>query len=230
MLNRVFLALAFMLPAFAAFGADMAIRKAPAQPVIRGCNWCGFTLGLHVGYGWSRSGFGGVVAEEFELGTLEPSGIMFGGQAGHLWQWGAFVAGLEASGSYWGHKKSAALEVGELAVLTNTIELQYTAAVRAVLGMEIGAPFLVYVTGGPAFAHAEGTLQSGATVLTAPANHFGWELGGGVKTKFGDSLIFGVEALWADYGKSTYSFGGGLDTPGRLQAGSVRARFDIKLN
>lgn len=230
MFTRVLLALALSLPAFSAFGADMALKARPSVVPPSSCHWCGFALGVHVGYGWARSGFGGTVLDEFELGNLEPEGVFFGGQAGHLWQWGGFVAGLEAQGSYWGLKKSADLKVGEVAVISNTIELKYTAALHAVLGMEVMNNVLVYLAGGPAFANAEGTLKVGDAVVTAPANHFGYEFGGGIRSKlFSDAFIVGVEAMWSDYGKATYSFQG-LDAPGRAQATTVKARFDIKLN
>src|SRR5262245_42564910 len=82
-----------------AFAADLPV-KAPraAQPVV--ADWTGFYLGIHGGYGWADFG-----VKDLDLGVVglsdpNPTGAVFGGQAGYLWQRGNFIGGIEIDYSF----------------------------------------------------------------------------------------------------------------------------------
>lgn len=77
------------------------------EPVVAPeCNWTGFYLGLHGGYGWGDSK---TSSDDFGFGTDEPSessesidpdGFVGGGQIGYNWQFNHFVLGLQAQGGW----------------------------------------------------------------------------------------------------------------------------------
>lgn len=228
-----------------ASAADLKLpTKAAPLPPIGGCSWCGFYVGFDGGGGWSRANFTDMT-QQFDFGSLKPTGLILGGHAGYLWQPGngPFVVGLELAGAHWGLKKSGVLVPGEVApILTDRIDIQYTAAARAVVGLGFGSA-LLYVSGGPAFAHTDGQLATtpaiviltpvpvplaAGTRLSAPTNHFGWNANVGLKYKLSDNWLIGVEGGYADYGRSVYDFGAGITANGRLTAPSLLGRLDYR--
>src|SRR5258708_7402399 len=92
-----------------AVAADLPVAKAPyAAPVLPG-TWAGYYIGLD----------GGVTidspinfATSLTGGTkIDPRGGTFGAHAGHNWQTGAFVYGVEIFAAWNGHSKT--MDVGE---------------------------------------------------------------------------------------------------------------------
>src|SRR5215467_8592976 len=110
-MRRKFL-LGIGLLAFAAAGAgsataaDIGVRPAPPPPVAAPAfisDWSGFYIGINGGGGWGHETFepsefiqsGGVVVPFTVPPNASPKGGVFGFQAGHNWQWGPVVGGLE---------------------------------------------------------------------------------------------------------------------------------------
>src|ERR1700741_2940873 len=60
-------------------------------------SWSGFYLGVHGGYGWKDNDFSEVISVVplVTLGGIESKGSLWGFHAGHNWQRGAIVGGLE---------------------------------------------------------------------------------------------------------------------------------------
>jgi hypothetical protein len=67
--------------------ADLAVK---APPVILS-DWAGFYIGINGGGGWADN----TNASEFGDLKTKPSGGLVGGHAGHNWQYGTVVTGLE---------------------------------------------------------------------------------------------------------------------------------------
>ena len=98
-----------------AFAADMAPRytKAP-PPVVEVWTWDKFYIGLNGGYSWGRSDTSGTFYNALTGAQLSPTqsgiihldGWVFGGQVGKNWQFGNWVAGLEADAQWTGEKGS----------------------------------------------------------------------------------------------------------------------------
>jgi opacity protein-like surface antigen len=84
-----------------AMAADMAVK---AKPVDYVCNWTGFYLGGHVGYGWVSSSMSAAdtAAVQATYGSVPaPKGFAGGIQGGYDWQLAnrlVFGLGLELNG------------------------------------------------------------------------------------------------------------------------------------
>src|SRR6202011_4931491 len=90
--------------------------KSVVQPAVeQECNWTGFYVGVHVGYGWGDLKWTDTDTNTFSFepggGTPDLSGptvldegsadgIIVGGQAGYNYQFGHFVVGVEGEFSY----------------------------------------------------------------------------------------------------------------------------------
>jgi iron complex outermembrane receptor protein len=79
--------------------------KAPpyALPVVAEWTWAGPYLGLNAGYGWGKSNTDTVISDAIAGTPLAATttsgkfnGMSYGAQTGFNWQFGAFVAGIEA--------------------------------------------------------------------------------------------------------------------------------------
>ena len=78
--------------------ADLAVQAPPTAVVP---DWGGFYVGIHGGGGWGHTSF----ESEFVSNSANllntapphanPTGGVFGGEAGYNWQWGPTVGGLE---------------------------------------------------------------------------------------------------------------------------------------
>lgn len=177
--------------ASAATAADLPQRKAPPA-AAQSCEWCGFYLGVHLGYGWNE--IKSAVLEE--AGTFKPDGFLIGGQVGYNWQVGRIVPGVEVDFTYTGRKDT----------LVETIEgkIDYVASARARLGLALSDGLLLYGTGGLAWAHTALAI-TGEGTTTAGASHFGWAAGAGVEFKiFSPNWIGRLEYLHYDFSKENY--------------------------
>jgi opacity protein-like surface antigen len=209
--------------------ADLPL-KAPVPRVVS--DWTGFYIGVHGGYGWARPSisdldlnrsnpFGPLLAdvgfdEGFLLHAPRLRGAVFGGHAGHNWQWGQRgVVGLEVDYSAANIKRTQ-VAVGELTDnRTLTAKLDSLASARARVGFLVGSEFLLYGTGGAAWGHTKFTdtiaidVQDGgsAHISRASANHFGWVAGAGAEWKLWNSgMMLRVEYLHYDFGSASLTF------------------------
>jgi len=191
------------------------------------------------------------------IGTIKDRGWLVGAHAGYNWQFGSWVGGLEAdidaaritgsastSGTSLETAAFATIRSGivrtfpEDALVTRSVDfhskIDELASVRARLGFLVLPQFLLYGTGGAAWAHTIDSIKlsqkttfsddllvlclvntlcniptTGSFSASAGTSHLGWAAGVGGEWKFLPNWNLGVEYLHYEFGKSSLSFGDG---------------------
>jgi outer membrane immunogenic protein len=189
-----------------AHAADMPAMAPPETAIAAGFDWSGAYVGIHGGYAWGETD-----GDDPVDGDLE--GFVIGGQIGYNWMLGdSFLLGLEGDASY---SDQNVTDGGEY-------DVDYLATVRGRLGFAFDR-FLVYGTGGAAFAGAEFTGDD--------IDFFGWVAGGGVEYAITDNISFGVEYLHYEFGEEEFEVGGGgLFAENDLTSDVVRGRLNVKFD
>jgi outer membrane immunogenic protein len=177
-------------------------QVAPAPPPE--CNWTGFYIGLHGGYGWGdteSSGTGDAFDEPPNGGSvsLDPEGAILGGQAGYNWQFGQFVVGLEVKGGW--------LDLDDSKFIVPspdnfaTVDYNWYALITPRVGFAWNK-LLIYAKGGVAFVDVEN--RAGDLVDFTPTidtvdltekddTEVGWTVGGGLEYMLNCHWTVGVE-------------------------------------
>ena len=254
------LALAGMtLPTSAADLGARPITKGPVAAPVYAYNWTGCYIGANVGGKWGDfSGTETIGA----FGVFGPSFITFdnfgnnnndatfmgGGQLGCQWQSSNWVFGIEGDFD--------ATDINRTFVAPGTIlfpflpgdQIQlrndWQASVRGRLGYAWDR-FLVYATGGVAFANVQVTagfvpVAFGVPFLFAQDSQtlVGGTVGAGFEYGITENLSFGVEYRFTDFGSQDFNhglLGIGLFTPAvtsnaSLQTNEVTARLNWRFN
>ncbi|HXW40048.1 MAG TPA: outer membrane beta-barrel protein [Xanthobacteraceae bacterium] len=241
------------LAAGPALAADMALKAPPAPAVY---NWQGFYGGGNIGYGWdpATATFNPTAFANAVLGPLggpyvvtgssgpvnlsvNPQGVLGGGQVGYNWQSGATVYGIEADfdGANINGSTSAPFfvngtEGGDIADFAGNVGLaqkvDYFGTVRGRLGWA-NDNLLLYGTGGFAYGHVTTSLNTFG--ITAPPGEFsaaqlaalqvsastsslrpGFAVGGGIEWALARNWSIRAEYLFVDLASAT----GTLTIPG----------------
>ena len=146
--------------------------------------------------------------------SLEPDGFLGGIHLGYNYQINQFVVGVEGDFDYANIQDSNPFSYETInGPVTGTLKLRSnwrgSARVRAGYAFD---NFLIYATGGVAFADAS-LLTNG----TGPSNtHIGWTAGGGIEYAFTQNWIARIEARYTDFEKKTY----------QTSLGPVRAKWN----
>lgn len=227
-----------------AMAADIALKAPPAPPPL--FNWTGFYAGVHAGYGTGDGNaasvdpsallalFPGVnnatstASAPFTLGVGQ-SGWLGGLQAGYNWQAGHVVAGVEADISVSGIRGRASgayalrpvFLVGDFdnytGAVTVTQDIDYLGTLRGRLGYASNN-WLLYATGGLAWAHVKASLDSSHARLTnnliiagfpgaldghtsASGYNLGYAVGGGGEWSFAPRWSLKAEYLYLNLGR-----------------------------
>ncbi len=215
-----------------ASAADLPV-KAPVYkaPVVELYNWTGFYGGVNVGGHWSRDSdpafisfnnnffrpavdaFNGVLPD-----TLSPSGIVGGVQLGYNWQVSKFLLGVEADFDGLSGSRTRTL-LGELPPpgfgntfqFSDTASVRWMSTVRARAGVLATDHFLIFATGGVAFAswNLSHTFIPGPNLFVPPAStagetvRTGWTAGGGIEYALTGNWLLRAEYLYANFGTTT---------------------------
>jgi len=139
-----------------------AAAQPPAPPVM---SWAGPYVGLNLGVARNQAKFsdlgnpGAGQNYAFPAGASDPfwspsqAGFTVGGQAGYNWQTGNIVYGIEGDLNWVDGKADTAFAPPFVVpAVTATTNLDWMATVRGRLGVAF-SQFLLYGTGGVAFAH-----------------------------------------------------------------------------
>jgi outer membrane immunogenic protein len=215
--------------AHGALAADMPV-KAPAY--IAPLNWGGWYLGGNVGYGWGNSsdpnltfvetpliGFTGFFAAGHNVTpNLKPTGVIGGVQVGYNWMVSPnWVVGLVTDFQGSGVKASGINSTPAVPIAfspttqSNSLQTDWFGTVRAKLGVAQNN-WLVYGTGGLAYGHVNtsGTFS----FITVPPVTFtgsnsttkvGWAIGAGLDYGVTRNWIVGVEYLYIDLDRVSYT-------------------------
>ncbi|EXL08760.1 outer membrane protein [Aquamicrobium defluvii] len=183
------LAFAASVPAFA---ADVVMEEPPAPAPIAElpvASWAGPYAGVNLGYGFS-----GRVKEPGN--SISTDGFLGGAFVGYNHQMDNFVIGAEGDIGYNGIKGDNAGTKAKAGV---------EGSLRARLGYAISPDILLYGTAGGAAQSlkvTEGGVSDRNTML-------GWTAGVGSDIKFTDNVFGRVEYRYTDYGKESFTTGGG---------------------
>ena len=245
----------------AASAADLGhpVYKAPppAPPPVQ--DWSGIYVGLEAGYGWGKQDIDNNFAGFFNgkdpfptsIGSVDQSGWLFGGFAGAQKQWGSWVLGIEADfdgADIKGTTTSSLSHVfgvieDPLSInITNSVSLESKidelGSVRGKVGWAWSPNWMIYGTGGVAFAHEQYDLTvthtnsvfTGASYsdsLSGGASMVGWAAGAGLDWKWqidqGSAWVLGVEYLHYEFPSDTLTY---TDSFGENVAYNSKERVD----
>jgi outer membrane immunogenic protein len=207
-----------------AIAADMPVKAPILKAPPPGFSWTGFYIGANVGYGWgdgdtsftplpTAAGFANLAPTTL---SPKPAGFLGGGQVGFNWQTGMAVWGLEAdldgSGITGSVTQSPIIQnngtsFGAGSAVTASENLKWFGTVRGRLGFTPADRWLVYATGGLAYAQVNYAANSNFIppgTQQYPANftqtHTGWTAGGGVEWAFANNWSAKIEGLYYDLG------------------------------
>jgi len=220
-------AIAVLSFANSAFGADMPVKAAALAPYIY--NWGGWYLGGNIGYGWGVSSDPSVSSVDtpatgfttyFAAGgnvtpNVSPKGVIGGLQFGYNWMLGPnWVLGLVTDFQASGVNASGANVVtppGPFAtsIQANSLQTDWFGTIRAKVGWAQNN-WLVYGTGGLAYGQVK---PSGSfSVVGAPpftgsnsTTKAGWAVGAGVDYGVTRNWSVGLEYLYVDLGRVSYT-------------------------
>jgi len=253
-----------------ACAADMAlpVKAPPPAP----WSWTGFYIGGNGGYSWGNWDSTSVAAIfPGPATTASPNvqGAVAGGQAGYNWQLDPhWLVGIEGDAQWSGERasdgSSTSLSVagpftgacdvpgGCTTTLTaaeaNIWKLPWFATLRGRVGLIEDSTWLLYATGGVAFAGAQfansgtGTVTvtktlSGAVVstttfttsaLSETTTRVGFAVGAGVEKMLDLHWSVRAEYLFMDFGSHTFLAGTGFDTNIRMIDNVIRGGVNYK--
>jgi outer membrane immunogenic protein len=231
--------------------ADIARRAPPvvapvvAPPVVY--NWSGFYIGGNVGGKWADHdgdifldnvvGFTPLGLLTFGNGGNGSEGAFVGGgQIGFNWQTGAWVFGIE--GDFQGTSLDRTFVCcGPLAPAffvpgdTLSVKNDWQASIRGRIGYAWDR-FMVYATGGVAFANLEATVAlqpvGGVPGLFASASDTltGWTVGGGIEFGLWDNWSLGAEYRFSSFDAGDFALGNLPVT--LITTAPLRSSFDLE--
>src|SRR5262249_27131149 len=177
--------------------------------------------GAHGGHGWNDDDFAQIVVAApsvVTVGGIDAPGWLAGGHAGHNWQYGPVVAGLELDFSVTGIDGTASgtgVDLGGTAVTrTRADDVKYLGSLRTrvgttaqFLGTGCFAGILLHGTAGLAVERGAQTstvtTTLGTDILEVQRNAFGWVAGAGAEARISDSnWLVRAEYLHYDFDRT----------------------------
>ena len=189
---------------------------APAPPVY---SWTGTYIGANAGWIRSESSAtvsGGTGAFSDAPGNFsnDRDGFLAGLTLGYNANFGsAFVGGIEGDIAYTDVDASQTNTVtvaGTTTSATLSRDMQWFGTVRARAGWLASREFLIYATGGLAYANVErnGSITVGGATTSGSGSDWktGWTVGGGMEWLLGNKTTFKTEYLYYDIDDSSVTF------------------------
>jgi outer membrane immunogenic protein len=203
--NSLLICVAVVALTTGAHASDLPTSKGPPPaPAYAPFSWTGFYIGANGGYGW---GSAGDMTLSNNIGVSlpptagpKPAGGFGGAQAGYNWQTGMFVLGAEADiqGAAINNNFTRFLPAGGVN-LNAKQDIDMFGTVRARGGFAVDH-FLIYATGGLAYANVDDrlVLSAGGASATLTKNEIqvGAAVGGGVE--------YALNANWSIKGEYQY--------------------------
>ena len=205
------------------FGGTVAAAEVPyakAPPAIAASSWAGFYLGVHGGYGWGTNKFSDpwrFVPLASLVGPALKGGV-YGGHAGHNWQFDRTVAGFELDFSGTDIRGTSPASFAGAESASTSERVAYLGSIRGRLGWLPIESVLLYGTAGLGWERLDRStvivtpVAGGIRTFTndTSSNRFGWVVGAGAEAKLPGSQWMGrLEYLHYDFGTTEFS---GLDT------------------
>jgi outer membrane immunogenic protein len=183
-------------------------------------NFAGAYIGAAVGFGGQR-----VQIDNETMGTEfrdRESSVALGGYAGYNWFYGQFTYGIEADFNYLNTSPTAFDIATGPTALTETTSLEsrmdWFGTLRARAGVVIQQDWLLYATGGLAYAQINHTLSDdcvgcgnsvfnlGPFTQSDKDRKVGWTAGGGMEFLHDSHWRLRAEALYVDLGSKTHGY------------------------
>jgi outer membrane immunogenic protein len=190
--------------ASSAFAADMPL-KAPVKAPPPVFTWTGFYLGGNIGGSFGQAGTSVLLPGLVATGTSSQrmNGVVGGVQEGYNWQFGSWLAGIEADFDATSQRADTSLT----GVTSSTVKLPWVGTIRGRFGITPSDHSLLYVTGGAAYGDIafSATATAGTTIGTVSSNtwHTGWTIGGGFEYALDNNWSLRGEYLYIDLGSVT---------------------------
>lgn len=181
-----------------AFAADLspAAQPSAAMPAFTAPHgWSGFHIGVNAGYISGATEFAGGGAAP----TMRDDALIGGVQAGHDWQLGSLVVGLEADYQAAGVTGRYSEPDGSI-----TATLDRIATLRARIGLPLDG-FMPYLTGGIAYGRNLIRANEDDVAVRIRKDHFGWTVGAGLEARLTAGWSVRAEYLYADFGRRMYN-------------------------
>jgi outer membrane immunogenic protein len=179
----------------AAYAADLPARQsAPytkAPVVSPAVNWSGFYVGAVGGYADENSA---------QLGL---KGGFAGGTVGYNWQFGQFVAGIEADGAWADISHSETVIDPVLGALNIGAKVDAMATVRGRFGVAVDQ-VLFYGTAGLALADTKISGTALGVAVSDTQTMTGWTAGAGIEWMFLPHWSLKGEYLYRSFGSQTF--------------------------
>ncbi len=204
--------------------ADLGARPVyKAPPIVAPVyNWTGCYLGANAGGIWGTSNID--IPGYPSNFDIKSSSFIGGGQLGCNYQAQQFVFGIEGNWDWMDLSGDGA--TGGAAAERFHVRWNWDATVRGRLGYAFaGTPWLLYITGGVAWANLDNANFIPGLAVTAAQSgtHSGWTFGGGVEYQFTANWIAGLEYRHSEYGSKRYQYVGPVDVD--LKTDAVMARL-----
>ncbi len=174
-------------------GARKTAYPAPVEPRLDIERWTGFYLGAALSGNAARTGIDGDFGADKAFARGWDASIL----AGYNWQAGRMVYGLEADIGQGRLKSSRSNGVDSY-----TADFDALGSIRARAGYLLSPSFMIYATGGFAYAHSNITLDG---VETSKQWFTGWQGGLGTELKLDPRWSLRLEYLYTDFGAKTIS-------------------------
>ena len=184
--------------------ADMPVRG--ASPFIRSAppaafSWNGFYVGLYGGAGWGNHDRSNSVGLN---NSYNSNGGLIGGLAGYNWQGNSpLVVGLEGDIA-WANIKG---DDGGAGGTVDQSEYRWLGSVRGRIGYAFDN-WLLFGTGGWAFANIRHTNSSGTTIVATDSfdnSRSGWTVGGGIEYAVTPNWTTRLDYRYFDFGSYSNS-------------------------
>ena len=192
----------------------------PVEPRLQLEQWTGFYLGAAIGASTTRTGIDG----SFGVDTLFARGWDASILAGYNWQIGRTVIGVEGdigTGRIKGSRSNG--------LNSYTADFDTLGSLRARAGYLLTPSFMVYATGGFAYAHANIALEGAESTKQW---FTGWQAGLGTELKLDARWSLRLEYLYTDFGAKTLTqataTGAGLTNSFDPTMHTVRAGLTFK--
>lgn len=181
-----------------AFAADPAVEVPLESPAF---TWSGAYVGATIGYGWgdhTETWFsdGGVPSGFVQ--DYDSDGFIGGVFAGYNWQSSQFVYGIEGDIEY--TDIDGSFEVGGEGT---TVDVGLQGSLRTRVGVAFDR-FLVYGTGGVAFADIDYEFNDNGVFETFGETAVGWTIGGGAEAAVTDQIFVRAEYRYTDFGSENF--------------------------
>ena len=228
----------------AAAAADLPARAMAPAPYVAApiFTWTGFYVGVNGGYGGDENTYPittplAPITATFKLTS---SGGFGGGQIGYNYQFGSFVAGVEADiqGSDIKGEISADASIFGVGIGASAgSDLRYFGTARGRIGYAFFDRAMVYATGGYAYGDTRSffnfNLGGAAAAGSKTMNLSGYAVGAGIEYALTPNWTVKTEYLYLDFGKksiSSFAQNGIADVDIRTRAHTVKIGLNYKFS